>query len=163
MTLFRYKFQNKGNAKAILVAAFAIDTTSGGDILRKIILDKKLRREYLLSTERLDRYYKNFELNPTEQDSLEIESYTRFQDNFLFTQHFLLLYTNEAGAYFDTYYWARFSTATPWIKFPKGTQLYITKEGLKDMLLNLPLKDYEESNKIYSKDEIKRILEFIEE
>lgn len=103
----RLKVTNIGNTAASLIAYACCDTTSDEPYLRKVLSNTGK----LLPSGRgfFPPYFAN-ELLPGAEDTTEIQfqSEIQFVNNERFTVHYLLLYENDIGQLFDTYYWAQY-------------------------------------------------------
>jgi hypothetical protein len=155
---------NTGNSLAKILNTFWTDTVSGEAELRAILIDGDRRQGSMVPVS-LNGYYKTQELSAGDTINIETElSVASFKDK-TFTLHFLILYQNEAGALFDTYYWARFK-AGPFRMFQIDTLI----DGKRDRFVIpffpfmraslIKLIDSHTSTKLYSSEVAMDIINF---
>jgi hypothetical protein len=155
---------NAGNSIAAVYAEFWSDTLSGSDKIRDILLDKKLR-EHRLSKSPIIDYFRFKEIQPGETTDFEFSHTVKFLEEDKFTMHFLFLYKNEAGALYDTYYWARYTT-TPIVGVPEfavinGQLAFRMKFAKTEFTEFLKLLDQNMASKTYPRTEAEDILDFL--
>lgn len=160
----KLKIVNVGTAKAELLAVVHNDTTVAYDILRD-----KIYKNIKIKTSSFSEFLTD-EVLPNAIDTVDIEFNHRirfFEDN-KFVIHYLILYKNELGQVFDTYYWCQgqfkdFIFPAPIRRLDENriivTRQYHTKVAKKDML---DFEDAKSSYKIYTENECKRIQKFID-
>ncbi len=102
---FRFFITNWGNHKAKLKYQFYLDTTSGEHIIKKAIESRYLAGR---ATELPSDYYPDEEILPGDTIKDWHSFPIRFIKDSMFTIHVFLVYTNEIGQVFDTYYRERF-------------------------------------------------------
>lgn len=133
------KLINSGNSLGKILAVLTADTTSDEPVLRKMLLDgsfKEQRSSFFPP-------YLNTELLPNDMDTLEYthQEQVDFIDNQYFTLHLLILYENELGHLYDTYYWSRAKLEELLFPSPfgvKGNRIYmLTRKSFKIALKDL--------------------------
>lgn len=101
-----FKVCNTGNDVATLTYYTILDTISTDDILRKWLLGEK-QIETRWDTISMD--FKHIDITPGETLSLPVKKRFQFvSETGEAILHIFLLYENQFGALFDTYYWVRF-------------------------------------------------------
>jgi len=160
----RLLFVNAGNAIANVYAFIWADTSSGSAIIRADLLNRTLREQRFIASPDTDYFYVK-DIRPGDTCDFQIAHDVRFLTEQKFTMHFLLLYSNEAGGFFDTYYWARF-TAIPIVwktefAIIDGKLAYRVGIDRKQFREFLTLCDQNTSWRVYSKAEAEDILSFI--
>ena len=160
----KLNFVNKGNAIAKISEIIWCDTLSGSDEIRKYLFNKKLREEMFKEYPDSD-YYKITDVSPGDTCVFNISRSVVFVSDEKFTLHFLLLYHNEAGSFFDTYYWARYiikpiiyKNEFAYINGKLAYRLICDRAQFKECL---KIYDHHISWRAYSKDESKDISEYI--
>mgnify|MGYP000041116619 CR=1 FL=1 len=103
-TEMTFRLKNTGLHKAQLVGYFCYDTICGTSILRSSIFDEK-KVDYDNSN---DFTYSEIDILPQEVEIIKIKRPLSWIVNDTFTIHLLLIYENDAGYFYDTYYWARY-------------------------------------------------------
>ncbi len=160
----KLKVTNRGNWLAKMCARFVCDTTSGSDNIREYLLDDKTRenRFRLLPTE---DYFKLKEIAPGDTIDLGFVDKVAFMSDGSFTVHYLMLYENEVGALYDTYYWARYQTLPVYVKPEYKTvdgklymRLIYNRQSFKDLLR---LEETNPSWNTYSMEEAEDIKGFL--
>jgi hypothetical protein len=157
---------NSGNSLAEVYAYIWGDTLSGTAPIRHRLLDKKLREDGFVVSP-TSEYFAIKDVKPGDTTYFEISHTAKFVEENSFTMHFLLLYKNEAGVLYDTYYWARYNIAPIMNKLEvlainnkpiairAGTQEIAIPEFLK-------LHDQNTSWRKYTKAEAEDIIRFFE-
>lgn len=128
-TAVNLKITNIGNSLGkILLIAYS-DTTGDIDLLReKIKVDEAVRS----SKQFPDFTESEILANAVDTIDLQFELPIQFVDKQLFTLHFLILYENELGNIYDTYYWSEYKIED--IIFPFG---YRNENGKLVLLKNV--------------------------
>lgn len=167
---FDLLLKNTGNAIAKIHQFIFTDTTTGKDYIRKVITDKKLREQKLLSYSTLKKYYDYYNHNYynvrhiAPNDSLEIY-FTKpifFKSGHTFTLHFIILYSNDASVLFDTYGWAKFKTSKGYrIPLIPHHSLVIDNKFMKNVISVIVNGGSHTEPHKYSKQEAEDILEFL--
>jgi hypothetical protein len=103
-TEMTFRLKNTGLHKAQLVGYFCYDTICGTSILRSRIFDEKK----VNFDNSKDFTYSEIDILPQEVEIIKIKRPLSWIVNDTFTIHLLLIYENEAGYFYDTYYWARY-------------------------------------------------------
>jgi hypothetical protein len=159
----RLLFVNAGNAIANVYAFIWADTSSGSATIRAILQDRKLREQSFVAFTDTD-YFGIKDIRPGDTCDFRIAHDVRFVTKQKFTMHFLLLYRNEAGGLFDTYYWARFTTVPILWKtefaINDGKLAYRVGVDRKQFREFLTLCDHNTSWRVYSKADAEDILSF---
>jgi hypothetical protein len=100
--------KNNGTATARLLAIGSVDTLSGAAVLREVCFD-----ESTWSNARPWRdFFREISILPNVSDSITTRVSISAADRGG-TVHLLLLYENEFGIVFDTYYWLKFVSVPP--------------------------------------------------
>ncbi len=155
---------NTGNSLARIVNTFWTDTVSGEEKLRALLTDKVRRQDAIIPASFND-YYKTRDLSSGDTTDIEARHMVASYHDETFTLHFLILYENETGALFDTYYWARFA-AGPF----KMQEKDILIDGKREIIVTLGCRvdsqvvrliDSHSSTMLYSPEAAKDILRFI--
>jgi hypothetical protein len=155
---------NSGTSLAEVYAYTWEDTLSGGPQLRNRLLDKKLREHGFVLSPTTD-YFSIQDIKPGDTSYFNLSHTAHFVKDNAFTMHFLVLYMNEVGSLYDTYYWARYD-ATPITS--KLEVLAINNKPVairsitprRQLLEFLKLRDHNMSWKTYSKTETEDIIDF---
>lgn len=161
----KLRVANTGNAIANVYELIWTDTSSGGSEIREVLLNQKLREQKFVSSPDTD-YFGIKDIKPGDTCDFQISHDVKYVYDQKFTMHFLLLYRNEAGDLFDTYYWARFKT----IPFVWKTEFAIIDGQLayrigvdkKQVKEFITLYDQNTSWRLYSKSDAENILSFFE-
>jgi len=103
---FKLRIVNVGHSIGKVIGIFVGDTTSAEEMIRQKLLSGAVDR---FGSKSFSSYVQN-ELLPDAADTLdyELENVVHWLDDQLFTVHFLMLYENDLGHLYDTYYWAQF-------------------------------------------------------
>lgn len=157
-----FRVANIGNSVAHVFGFLSTDTLSGGETLREqLTIDQ--RSGYELDT--TTQYYKLLDISPNDTISVENEYKIKFLKDHTFTLHFLLLYENETGALFDTYYWARCNFGdilmSPQFSLMAGkpyVRFLIPKKQLTEFL---HIVDDHSSTRMYSQKQAENIIQFL--
>lgn len=163
---FTAHVENTGTSNASLIVMARGDTLIGKPILRNMLRDPEYRSKHI-HFEQLPSFYTLKEFQPSDTATFHwTQPKSETGDSSLYVLHFLLLYENDAGALYDTYYWARYYSSPL-----RGiTYRVVTKDGM-GILIDideetkknyLRLKDKNESSFLYPPDEAKAIREFID-
>lgn len=154
--------KNVGTATARLVAQVLADTLTGKPALREMLTDSKARQAlHFVAT---SDFYPLREIAPGDTAEFTFPQTLSGANDSQGTFHMLLLYENDAGALYDTYYWARYSLSPMWAKGywrlgPNGYEPEISLDG--DTLRNaLRLVDTNESSFLYSATEAREIRQY---
>jgi hypothetical protein len=160
----KLRFVNAGNAIANVYAFVWADTSSGSPMIRADLLNRTLREQRFVPSPDTDYFYIK-DIRPGDTCDFQIAHDVRFFIEQKFTMHFLLLYGNEAGGLFDTYYWARFTTMPILWKAEfaiiDGKLAYRVGVDRKQLREFLTLCDQNISWKVYSKADAEDVLSFI--
>lgn len=99
------KLKNIGNNNAHLMIYMPNDTTSGEDIFRKYKNRKQFREDIKRAVK---SYYADKSIYPTKECVIHFSNanIVYIRDS-TFTIHFWLVYRNDIGTIYDTYYWYR--------------------------------------------------------
>ena len=156
---------NKGESMARIYATAWTDTSTGIAKIRDVLLDKKYREDFFKSLP-VNDYYPLKEVQSGDTTYFKIRHTIQYVNGNQFTIHFLLLYKNEAGNLFDTYYWARYATTpitgVPQFKVENGKLIFNSIKFAKaDFREFLKLTDSNTSTQTYSREQAKDILNFL--
>lgn len=104
---FKLPITNNGNSLSKIIATCLADTLTGTDILRRWLFNGKLRKLHfdILPSE---DYFTSKEVAVGETVNLQLKRTVGFISEGQFTLHFFILYENDIGNVYDTYYWARY-------------------------------------------------------
>jgi len=147
-----FNIKNIGNSNAKIVAAFCIDTISGDDKLRELIYREGLTHKYDSSN---NEFYSFQQLQPKYKDKLKFHKKIDFVNNETFAIHLLVLYKNDMGILYDSYYWAKFQKKDLLIDFivdSRNGQIVYSKI-VGDMRDYVKFIDENIAYKIYTKEE----------
>ncbi len=157
-----FDLENIGNSKANIITALCIDTVSGDDKLRNYLHDGIYKLSYDSSN---GVFYKFWELQPGDKDELHFKKNIQFIDDGNFTIHLLLIYQNELGTIYDTYYWAKFKKKKIELDVVVNNRTgeIVAAKSAKNSLKNfLTSIDDNIAYHIYSKEEEKAFWKFTE-
>ena len=106
-------FQNKGVSVAHLVGTIWADDYSGSAVARDILLDP-VQRESRAQGKGSTDFYKFKRVPPADSISVPLDIQMKnFNKDSLTVLHVMLLYQDDMGALFDTYYWIRLKARDP--------------------------------------------------
>ena len=108
----KLKIANIGNYTAKVYASFWGDFPSGDLLIRDNLLKRNQKKLNLIKCSQ-DNYYKTKQIAPDDTITIEYKHTIQFMLNNEFTLHYFILYTNEIGAFYDTYFWARYQAKEP--------------------------------------------------
>lgn len=161
--------KNNGNSPAHVFTIVGCDKSTGKPFLRDQIFDKT-GDEIRLHIGSLPGFYADNQILPTQNKEFELTSDVKEVDyNGVFVRHYLVLYKNELGMVYDTYYWCRFKLTD--IK-EKDSDLghaftlpLILDDGnsMESKLFVIDFIDSNFSTKAYSKEESEAIVAYINE
>ncbi|MBI3125597.1 MAG: hypothetical protein HYZ10_14465 [Ignavibacteriales bacterium] len=160
----KMKCVNVGNSIARVITTFLTNTKTGDDKLRMLLTDSKNRQNELIPVP-FNNFYKTQDLSSGDTISIETaHMVTSFQHERI-TLHFLILYENEMGALFDTYFWAQFEVG-PFILRASTTFINGKKDVVYSALMpsdgvELKLIDSHSSTQMYSQENAKYILDYL--
>ncbi|WP_258104491.1 hypothetical protein [Marinoscillum sp. MHG1-6] len=157
-----FDLENIGTSKANIITALCIDTVSGDDKLRNFLYDGIYKLSYDSSN---GVFYKFWELQPGDKDELRFKKNIQFIDDGLFTIHLLLIYQNELGTIYDTYYWAQYKKKKMELDVivDNRTGEIVASKSANNSLKNfLTSIDDNVAYHIYSKEEEKAFWKFTE-
>lgn len=103
---FKITLKNVGNNNAHLMLISYTDTTTGDDFFRQFKNDKKFQI-FLRDTKADNSYYSDYQINPGTDFSTSIRTSINFLKDNIFTFHLWIVYKNDMGMIYDTYYWYR--------------------------------------------------------
>jgi hypothetical protein len=157
---------NSGTSLAEVYAYTWEDTLSGDARLRYRLLDRELRENGFILSPSTD-YFTIQDIKPGDTSYFKLSHTAHFVKDNAFTMHFLLLYMNEVGVLYDTYYWARYDVKPITSKLevlavndkPIAIRSMIQRTELLEFL---KLRDHNISWKTYSKTEAEDIIDFFE-
>jgi hypothetical protein len=155
---------NSGNSLAEVYAYTWEDTLSGNAQLRYRLLNKKLRENGFVLSPTTD-YFTIQDIKPGDTSYFKLSHKANFVKENSFTMHFLLLYKNEVGVLYDTYYWARYDVTPIMSKLEvlainnKPVAVRSVPQEIK-LLEFLKLRDHNTSWRKYSKAEAEDIIRF---
>ncbi|MHB9030153.1 MAG: hypothetical protein ACYC9O_15410 [Candidatus Latescibacterota bacterium] len=162
------KLINKGNSTAKLVAVVLSDTVSGDSYIRELLINKKARAKRVRIT-LTNSFYMAKEIRPNQvyEEEQVFERIKKPTDNQI-CLHILLLYINEIGTLYDTYYWSRYNIKEIFEEKDLFPYNFVTKmeANINGKLIKSPYyvidkADNNTSNHTYSKNESKDILDFL--
>ncbi len=147
---------NDGNCGALLQAQAWTDTVSGGPTIRSVLRDPASLET--LHFQPFPDFYNLRELQPDDTLSLAFNHVVRKATDATFVLHLLMLYENDAGQLYDTYYWARYRLKQP----VASVQLRRTAHGVRaewgwrrsDLIEYV---DQNESSYVYAREEAESI------
>jgi len=151
---------NKGNSPARLLAYAWSDTAVGTPALRKFLLDPSRRRN--LRFEQSSDFYGVREVRPADTLTVAISQPVSRTLPQYFVLHYVVLYENDTGQLYDTYFWARYvlpgvvAPARPSLATPGRSWMYVFAPS--DMIR---LLDTNESSIMYNPEQAKEIVEAI--
>jgi hypothetical protein len=106
----RIRVRNDGNTNAKFMFHAVTDSLSGVPEMRNIMLGRDLSKKANLMLSMSNEHYETKDILPGKEDTFEgITKVDNIKDD-QFTIHYWLVYNNEAGNVYNTYYWARFAT-----------------------------------------------------
>lgn len=148
----RIYLTNIGNTPAKIFGEICTDNTSSKRFLREILT--KLEPE-VDTVGFFNNYYREIEINSGDTIKIERKFKIRNAQKHKFTIHYLLLYENDLGQYFDTYYWARYKLNEFMLKeeyYPDKNLLKL-KVARKDLVNMLEFIDQFNYSDVYNKRE----------
>ncbi|MBV6640905.1 MAG: hypothetical protein KI791_09305 [Cyclobacteriaceae bacterium] len=101
---YQIELLNTGNTNASVIATAWTDTIAGHAKLRSVFNDQKSP----VKIDTTSNYYLYEKVVPQERYYSTAKRKVQFLDDDTFTVHFLILYENDLGIMYDTYYWARY-------------------------------------------------------
>ena len=108
----KLKITNTGNYTAKMYASFWGDFPSGDLLIRDNLLKRNQKKLNLIKCSQ-DNYYKTKQIAPDDTITIEYKHTIQSILNNEFTLHYFILYTNERGAFYGTYFWARYQAKEP--------------------------------------------------
>ena len=148
-------FKNSGNSLGRLVALMTKDVQSGEANLRRILHDPDSEGTTLV-TQEYEGYFPYVELSPGQTKTIPFNTKVRYAHNGWGSLHFLVIYENQAGVFFDTYLWIKYQSKSP-VYYRKDQP--IQEETLLRELFSFV--DKNSSSIYYSHDEKERILDIM--
>jgi hypothetical protein len=143
------KLTNVGNSNAKIIAVMMSDSLTANPFIRNAMLDPERKMTTVQSM--LPPFLKS-ELLPNNSDTTQIELTYKIhnvRDN-LFTLHYLILYENDLGNIYDTYYWNQyrihFVFHPPFVLEDGKPKISISKEKVSVDLEDLMRLQYEKSS-----------------
>ena len=165
----KLRLVNVGSALARILALVGTDTLSGSPSIRKIILKEESRKDRV-ETAFWSGYFDLPEVLPEDTTELKFEHNVQFVSDGEFTLHYLILYENQVGVYYDTYYWVRYKNdplvaelESPRYQLIDGRMYARQKCKLsKTGLLNsIRFEESDQKYRIYSAEETKSLNDFL--
>lgn len=158
---FQVEMQNNGNNNAQLLFIAVADTTSGLDYFRQLLFHKGLD-QLLRHGEKDISYYSDIKISPNKEFNINVSRSIQFINQDSYTLHFWIVYRNEFGLIYDTYYWYRGIISLPVIvSYIDESTGQLINSHLESPEKIISFIDDNNSFKIYSKKEshqIKKIL-----
>lgn len=152
------KITNIGNNNGKIVGYVIADTISKERILKDFIVDKSRYDNNSTNSLKLPYLYK--ELNPIDSFNVELDYTPQFILSNKFIIHILLLYENDIGQLFDTYYWLEYNTNDIIIPNPalySDNKLMLNSIS-KSIFSSIKFIDENNFSSIYSENEKNEIL-----
>ena len=84
------------------------DRLSGSPEIRDFTINKFKNFPGKLITGLIDGYYQTIDILPGKQHTIETSRHVENINDGIFNIHYYLVYKNDVGNVYDTYYWARF-------------------------------------------------------
>lgn len=106
----RIRIRNDGNSNAHLIFYGVADRLSGAPELRNIISSKFNSFQGKLDIGFIEDYYHTVDIMPGKEHTIETSRQIQNINEGLFNIHYYLVYKNDVGNVYDTYYWARFKS-----------------------------------------------------
>lgn len=162
-TKITFHLENIGNSNAKIVASILIDTISGNEKIRETMFNKNI--PFKIDTSGID-FYEKLQIQQQKKKDIIFSHEVNFFVNNTFTMHLLIIYYNDMGMLYDTYYWVRFkkkdlnftAIVDTWNNNIVG--LKIEKNDLNNYLQRI---DDNNTYKIYSLKEKKKIEKLLEQ
>jgi len=152
---------NRGNSKADLMGWIIYDSVYGGELLREIMLNKSKATSRLNATED-SSFYRCEEILPGDTLNKTITFPLFHPQKDMFTVHILLLYENELGNLFDSYFWLKGSIGEIFILVPSNVKVN-NQQNIYDPKSKrdnyFKVNDYNISTNSYTKDQKEMILD----
>ena len=105
-------YRNEGSAMGRLIGILSKDVPSGEDDLRRIIQDQESEKTTLVVKDS-DKFFSFREVAIGDSIKITFENKINYVRDSWGTLHFLILYENQAGGFFDTYHWLKYQSKSP--------------------------------------------------
>jgi len=150
------RFKNTGNVTARIIAYCDVDSFTADDYLRENLLDENKRNANIHPRKWASKeFFAAREVFPSDTIFIEVdEKINRFQQDSLTVLHIIILYTNDMGALYDTYYFLRLHNRKPIVKanWQEVNNGFVSVIKFANCDLLAPIDDHK-STKVYTKRE----------
>lgn len=161
-------FKNTGNTDAKILAVIQTDTVSGAAFIRDMLLSETMRARKLNKVYLMNEFFLFKEVSRDDTTSFKVNHELNFITNSEAVLHFLVLYENELGNLYDTYYWAKFKIKTEIVgriehtildttQMIVKTDLLFAKKDLRNLIV---FKEDNQSSYPYDKDDRDSYIKF---
>lgn len=149
---------NNGNSVANILCKVVTDKYSGLPEIRKILFSENGMESF--SIKLTDDYYKTIDILPGKSKSVRLP-YTINDVNFVlneFTIHYLIVYANEIGNVFDSYFWVRFKMDPIQARFSSDGNTFSIQLDKEELHGAVKVIDTHFSTRMYSRNESRKIV-----
>lgn len=164
------KIKNIGNSLSTVILYSTTDTMSGEPILRKEIikLASGQKSDFIFELEFMDEFFQN-ELTPTKSLTIPISlKVSKINKEQKINLHFFVMYENEIGTIYDTYFWVVYENAPvgmePIYSYHEPTgRVYLKFDTHDDPKSRFKVSTTKVSYNIYDKDKSEQIKKWLKD
>ena len=149
----KIRIRNDGNTNAHLIFYAVTDRLSGLPEMRNITISKFKNFPGKLDIGLIKDYYQTIDILPGKEHIIQTSRPVQNINEGLFNIHYYLVYKNEVGNVYDTYYWARFRSKE--FKLNPSADSDSIEKALMDSIVFV---DDHYSYKVFSREESRYLI-----